>query len=367
MSPSDEPLGAARQDRILEARAADQQDRAEIALDVRQPFAQAGRRPRHEGNHAAAAAWPCDCDAGASAARSNTIISAAEFIWLLWHAGLDWANDHATPSRRDLAPDDQPSSRLFRLPRMAPVLARAEGRRAASSGRGAAAAMPGLPRDRGRARSALRRMLARDPLHRGAALRRAADGRSSSTPGRRRCAAIARREPPAYARARSVMVYDDESRDLILGFKRGDRLEGAPAFGSWMARSGRALDRRRRSRRARPPAPHAGSFPGASIRRLSWPWRSAGRQGLPVLPDALMRTRATPSQAGLSRSGALQKRPRRVRDQAPAKSGAQGRRIVLIDDVMTTGATVEGCSRALLKAGAASVSALTLARVVHGL
>jgi ComF family protein len=172
--------------------------------------------------------------------------------------------------------------------------------------------------------------------------------------------------PPAYGCARSVMVYDDKSRDLILGFKRGDRLEGAPAFGAWMARSGKVLiegvdlvvpvplHRTRLFTRR---------FNQAAVLALA----ISRATGLPVLPDALMRTRATPSQAGLSRSGrfrnvrgAFTVRPRR-------KEGIRGRRIVLIDDVMTTGATVEGCSRALLKAGAASVSALTLARVVHGL
>lgn len=176
------------------------------------------------------------------------------------------------------------------------------------------------------------------------------------------CAAKA----PAYARARSVMVYDDESRALILGFKRGDRLEGAPAFGSWMARSGRALIE---NADLIVPVPlhrtrlFSRRFNQAAVLALA-----VGRTaGLPVLPDALIRTRATPSQAGLSRSGRFRNVRGAFAIRPQRRAALKGKRIVLIDDVMTTGATVEGCSRALKKAGATEVWALTLARVVHGL
>ena len=172
--------------------------------------------------------------------------------------------------------------------------------------------------------------------------------------------------PPAYTRARAVMIYDDASRDLILGFKRGDRLEGAPAFGHWMARSGRKLldgadlvvpvplHRRRLFFRR---------FNQAAVLAQA----IARTSGVPALTDGLIRKKPTPSQAGLSRAGRIRNvrgvfaiRPRH-------KERLQGRHVILVDDVMTTGATVKSCTRALLKGGAASVSVLTLARVVQHL
>ena len=87
--------------------------------------------------------------------------------------------------------------------------------------------------------------------------------------------------------------------------------------------------------------------------------------GVAVIPDGLRRRRATPSQAGLSRlqrfgnvRGAFMAPPRRAAALAV-------RRVVLVDDVMTTGATVSTCADVLLRAGAANVDVLTLARVIR--
>ena len=162
------------------------------------------------------------------------------------------------------------------------------------------------------------------------------------------------------------MIYDDASRDLILGFKRGDRLEGAPGFGQWMARSGRSL---LQGADLVVPVPlHRRRLFFRRFNQAAVLAHAIGKSaGIPVLADGLMRKRATPSQAGLSRSGrfrnvrgAFALRPRH-------KERLRGRHVILVDDVMTTGATVESCARALLKGGAASVSVLTLARVVQHL
>lgn len=171
-------------------------------------------------------------------------------------------------------------------------------------------------------------------------------------------------EPPPFARARAVMRYDDASRPLLLGFKHGDRTEAAPPFAEWMARSGAAL-----LGEAELVAPVPLHWRRLLARRynqaalLAQPL--AGRAGIAAVPDLLLRRRATPSQGRLSRAerqrnvaGAFAVNPRRA-------DLLRGKRLLLIDDVMTTGATVSACARAALRAGAAAVDVLVLARAVR--
>ena len=86
--------------------------------------------------------------------------------------------------------------------------------------------------------------------------------------------------------------------------------------------------------------------------------------GLPVIADAMVRRRATPPQAGLSRN----QRRRNVAAAFAVRPARQalieGRRVVLVDDVLTTGATATACARVLKRSGADHVAVLTLARVV---
>jgi len=180
--------------------------------------------------------------------------------------------------------------------------------------------------------------------------------------GVRRCAACYA-NPPHYDRARAAVIYDEGSRGLILGFKHGDRLHGAPAFGAWVARAGAELLAdadlivpvplhrwrllRRRYNQAALIAEHAGR-----------------RAGVPHLPDLLERQRATPSQGDLGPAararnvaGAFRLNPRHA-------DRVKGSRIVLVDDVLTTGATIGACAKVLRRGGAARIDVLTLARVV---
>ena len=169
--------------------------------------------------------------------------------------------------------------------------------------------------------------------------------------------------PPAYQRARAAVRYDDVARTLVHALKYQDRTDLAPAMGRWMARAGRELLegadalvpvplhwRRGWSRRY--------NQSGALARVI------ARQSGVKVASEALRRVRPTQQQIGLSRSqrasnvqGAFKVAPDRTVD-------IEGRRVVLIDDVLTSGATTDACARALLRAKAASVDVLVFARVV---
>lgn len=177
------------------------------------------------------------------------------------------------------------------------------------------------------------------------------------------CGACVRQQPD-YDRARAVFRYDEHSRGLVLGFKHGDRLHGAPTFGRWMARAGAEL-----LSAADLVAPVPLHWTRLFRRRYNQAALLAHAVGKgaarPVIPDLLVRRKRTPSQGKLSAierrrnmRGAFALAPRHARQ-------VEGRRVLLIDDVLTTGATVGACARALKRAGAASVDVLTLARVVR--
>lgn len=170
-------------------------------------------------------------------------------------------------------------------------------------------------------------------------------------------------EPPRYRRARAVMAYDDGRRAGILAFKHGDRTDAAPAFGAWMARAGATL---LADADLVVPVPlHRVRLFRRRYNQVALLAHAAGRAaGVRVLPDALQRLRNTPEQ-GATRAarfanvrGAFRVRPAR-------EPAVRDRRIVLIDDVMTTGATAEACASVLLSAGATHVDVLTLARVIR--
>ncbi len=171
-------------------------------------------------------------------------------------------------------------------------------------------------------------------------------------------------EQPAYGRARSVMCYGERSRGLVIGFKHGDRTERAKTFGDWMARVGEEI---LSGADALVPVPlHRMRLLSRRFNQAAMLALAMGRRaGVSVQPRLLVRTRSTPSQGGLS----ARERRANVRGAFAVRPGQEprvrGRRLVLVDDVMTTGATVSACAQVLLKAGAATVDVLTLVQVVR--
>lgn len=170
--------------------------------------------------------------------------------------------------------------------------------------------------------------------------------------------------PKPWDRGRAALAYSGAGRQMILALKHGDRTDLAPALGGWIARAVRPI--------AAPP-------PDLLVVPVPLHWRRlaarrynqsallaaavAHRLGAAHCPDLLLRVRPTPALEGHNRAarhetlaGAITPHPRRG-------ARAQGRAVLLIDDVMTTGATLSAAAEACRAAGAARVDVGVLARV----
>ncbi len=176
------------------------------------------------------------------------------------------------------------------------------------------------------------------------------------------CAECLRVQPP-FARARAVFRYDEASSALIKKLKYNDETLLAATFCPWLLQAGRELI----------------AVCDTVVPVPLYYWRYVRRRynqasllagvvaktaELAFLPDALLRTRSTAPQTGLTRKeraenieGAFSINPR-------LKERIKNRRILLVDDVFTTGVTLSACAEVLLEAGAGQVCALTLARRV---
>ena len=174
-----------------------------------------------------------------------------------------------------------------------------------------------------------------------------------------RCAAC-QAKPRAFARARAACLYDEHSRGLILQLKHADRPELGALFARWINRS--AADLIADCDAIAPIPLHRSRLFRRRYNQAAEIARPLSRlAGVAFLPDALARRRPTASQGGKSASA----RARNVAAAfaAPNPGQVAGKKILLIDDVLTTGATAQGCARALLAAGAISVDLAVVARV----
>ena len=172
------------------------------------------------------------------------------------------------------------------------------------------------------------------------------------------CLTVAR----PWARGRAALLYKGAARRMVLAFKHGDRLDLRRPMAAWMARAAEPL---------LVPGMLVAPVPLHRLRLIARRYNQsallagavAKAAGLAHLPDLMQRIRATPSQEGLHRddrfanlAGAVRVAPRRA-------AALAGRHVLLVDDVMTSGATFAACAEACLAAGAADVSVLALARV----
>ena len=177
------------------------------------------------------------------------------------------------------------------------------------------------------------------------------------------CGACAE-EPPRFNRARAVLVYDEASRGMILSFKHGDRVDMVPSFARWMASAAPDLVR------------DCTSLVPVPLHRFRLLHRRynqsallanaiSGIAGRPVIHGVLRRIRRTAPLGTLS-PAARRRALAGAFDIAPSQATrVQGHRVLLIDDVLTSGATANACARSLLNSGAESVDLLTVARAMR--
>jgi ComF family protein len=168
-----------------------------------------------------------------------------------------------------------------------------------------------------------------------------------------------------WARGRAAMIYGGHARSMILQFKHGDRLDLARPFGDWMVRAAAPI---LQSGMIAAPIPlhwfrllrrraNQSALLSARVARVA---------GLDHIPDLLQRTRATSSQDGKGRDARFRNIAGAIRPHPGRIARALGRHVLLVDDVMTSGATLAAAADALKGAGVAEVSVLVLARVTHG-
>ncbi|NHN87487.1 double zinc ribbon domain-containing protein [Acetobacter conturbans] len=166
---------------------------------------------------------------------------------------------------------------------------------------------------------------------------------------------------PAWSKGRAAYVYDTGSRDLILALKYADRTQNAAVLARQMARAG--SDILETADWLIPVPVHWRRLMERKYNQAALLARAVGKlAGVPVLVDALQRPHATSRLAGFSAVERAREMEDAIRVRAARAALLRGRNVVLVDDILTTGATATACTKMLLAAGAASVSLLAAAR-----
>jgi ComF family protein len=164
---------------------------------------------------------------------------------------------------------------------------------------------------------------------------------------------------PHFNHMRAALAYDDVSKQLILNMKHGARKDGVKVFAAWMLEAAPFV---RTADHIVPVPLHWTRLWARGYNQAAWLAQALARvSNRTYAPLIVHRKRRTPTQNGLSAVG----RRRNVEGAFQVGQNVSGQHIVLVDDVYTTGATINACAKALLRAGAARVDGVALARVVR--
>ena len=169
--------------------------------------------------------------------------------------------------------------------------------------------------------------------------------------------------PPPWHAARSAFVYEKTARDLLLRLKYADCPEYASFAGRYMWQAGE--DVLRQGALVIPVPVHKKRLMERRYNQAALlAWAVARCAKLRCLPDGLERRRVTGRLAGFTKTERQQEMEGAITVRSAYMSDMAGRDVVLVDDLLTTGATASACTKALLQAGVRSVFLLVAARVV---
>ncbi|MCV6597217.1 MAG: ComF family protein [Mangrovicoccus sp.] len=175
-----------------------------------------------------------------------------------------------------------------------------------------------------------------------------------------------RATPRPWRRGSAVMLYEGSARNLILGVKHGDRLDLLPRLAAWMLPKARVLLSQVEGEIVVLPMPiHWRRLLKRRHNQAAGLARPLAKGlGLPYLPDALQRVRPTVAQKQMDPQARFDQQEGSIKAHPRWRGRLAGRSVLLVDDVMTSGASLTAASQACLAGGAEQVFVIVLARAV---